>query len=99
MSVLVVTGASRGIGAEIARAAARDSWQVCINYASSADEARSVVEQIALEGGRAIAVQADVGDDEQVAAMFEKVDRDLGPVTGLVNNAGINGGSCREWGS
>ena len=95
MSVLVVTGSSRGIGAEIARAAAREGWQVCINYSRSKDEAKDVVEQIAAEGGRAIAAQADVGDDEQVAAMFEQVDRDLGPVTGLVNNAGINGGSCR----
>ena len=95
MSVLLVTGSSRGIGAEIARAAAREGWQVCINFARSEDEANAVVDQITAEGGRAIAVQADVGNDEEVAAMFEQVDRDLGRVTGLVNNAGINGGSCR----
>ena len=95
MSVLVVTGSSRGIGAEIARAAAQEGWQVCINYARSESEANDVVEQISADGGRAIAVQADVGNDEQVAAMFERVDRELGPVSGLVNNAGINGGSCR----
>ena len=95
MSVLLVTGSSRGIGAEIARAAAREGWQVCINYARSEDEANGVVEQITSEGGRATAVRADVGNDAEVAAMFEQIDRDLGPVTGLVNNAGINGGSCR----
>ena len=93
--VLLVTGSSRGIGAEIARRAASDGWAVCINYASSADEASGVVEQITGSGGRAMAVQADVGDDDQVAAMFDAIDAELGRVNGLVNNAGINGNVCR----
>ena len=93
--VLLVTGSSRGIGAEIARRAAADGWGVCINYATSAEEAQGVVTQIRDMGGEAIAVQADVGDDAQVAAMFETIDQGLGRVTGLVNNAGINGNVCR----
>jgi NAD(P)-dependent dehydrogenase (short-subunit alcohol dehydrogenase family) len=95
MSVLVVTGASRGIGAEIARLAAWDGWKVCVNYSSSADEAAGVVDDITSAGGTAIAVQANVGEEGQVKAMFEQVDTDLGLVTGLVNNAGINGAGCR----
>ncbi|MYJ51445.1 MAG: SDR family oxidoreductase [Gammaproteobacteria bacterium] len=95
MSVAVVTGASRGIGAEIARHAAREGWKVCVNYRSSRDEAQSVVEEIRREGGTAAALQADVGNEEQVGRMFDETARQLGPVTGLVNNAGINGNVCR----
>ncbi len=93
--VLVVTGASRGIGAEIARAAASENWSVCVNYTRSAQEAQGVVEQIIAAGGHAIAARADVGTESEVAAMFDQVDRKLGPVCGLVNNAGINGNSVR----
>ena len=93
--VLLVTGASRGIGAEIARQAATEGWSVCINYATSAEEADGVVEQIAAAGGNAMSARADVGDDDQVAAMFNDIDDTLGPVSGLVNNAGINGNVCR----
>lgn len=95
MSVLVVTGGSRGIGAEICRKAAAEGWSVCVNYASSSGEAESVVASISKAGGRAIAAQADVADDDQVAAMFEKVDKEIGRVTGLVNNAGVNGAGAR----
>ncbi len=91
MSVLVVTGGSRGIGAEICRLAATRDWAVAVNYAHSADEAESVVTEIKAGGGKAIAVQADVSDADQVEAMFARIDQELGPVTGLVNNAGING--------
>lgn len=91
MSVLVVTGSSRGIGAEICRRAAAEGWSVCVNYAASADEAGAVVESIVQAGGRAVAAQADVAREAEVAAMFEQVDAELGPVTGLINNAGING--------
>ena len=93
--VAFITGASRGIGAEIARQAAGKGWAVCINYATSSDEAAGVVEQIHSAGGKAIAAQADVGDEAQVAAMFDRVDAELGMVTGLVNNAGINGNVVR----
>ena len=91
MSALVVTGGSRGIGAAICRLGAGRGWAVCVNYASSAGEAAGVVADIEGAGGRAIAVQADVSKPREVEAMFQQVDEALGPVTGLVNNAGIMG--------
>ena len=91
MGVLVVTGGSRGIGAEICRLGAQRGWAVCVNYASSADEADGVVAEIEASGGRAIAAQADVSVPEAVERMFDQVDSELGPVTGLVNNAGVQG--------
>ncbi len=95
MKVLLVTGSSRGIGAEICRLAAADDWKVCINYANSADEADRLVHDIRLQGGIAIALQANVANEDEVITMFERVDLELGPVTGLVNNAGIGGGGTR----
>jgi NAD(P)-dependent dehydrogenase (short-subunit alcohol dehydrogenase family) len=91
MGVLVVTGSSRGIGAEICRLGAERGWAVCVNYASSADEAQGVVEEIEGAGGRAIAVRADVSVPQDVEALLQRVDAELGPVTGLVNNAGAMG--------
>ena len=91
MSALVVTGGSRGIGAAICRLGAGRGWAVCVNYASSAGEAAGVVADIEGAGGRAIAVQADVSKPREVEAMFQQVDEALGPVMGLVNNAGIMG--------
>ena len=91
MGVLVVTGGSRGIGAAICRIGAKRGWAVCVNYASSKEEAFGVVADIEQAGGQAIAVQADVAVPEDVESLFEKVDTDLGPVEGLVNNAGIMG--------
>lgn len=95
MNVLIVTGSSRGIGAEICRQAAADGWKVCINYARSEDEADRLVHEIRQAGGIAIALQADVANEDAVITMFERVDLELGPVTGLVNNAGVNGGGTR----
>ena len=86
---LVVTGSSRGIGAEICRLAAQRGWLVCVNYRNSHDEAAAVVDQIRSSGGVAMAVKAEV------STMFDKVEQDLGPVKGLVNNAGVNGGGTR----
>ncbi|NKB77606.1 MAG: SDR family oxidoreductase [Gammaproteobacteria bacterium] len=91
MSVLVVTGSSRGIGAEVCRMAAMEGWAVCVNYSNSQEEANAVVEEINAAGGNSIAVKADVSVNADVARMFEIVDKQLGPVTALVNNAGING--------
>lgn len=87
--VLLVTGASRGIGAATALLAARQGWTVAVNYSANARAADSVVRQIQDEGGTAIALQADVSDEAQVLAMFGRIDADLGRLTGLVNNAGV----------
>ena len=75
--------------------AASEGWKVCVNYASSADEAEAVVAQITQSGGQAIAAKANVSIESEVTSMFEQIDRELGPVTGLVNCAGINGCSTR----
>jgi NAD(P)-dependent dehydrogenase (short-subunit alcohol dehydrogenase family) len=87
--ILLVTGGSRGIGAATALLAARKGYAVAVNYASHAAAAEQVVGAIRAAGGRAIAVQADVADEAQVLAMFERVDRELGRLTALVNNAGV----------
>lgn len=92
---LIVTGASRGIGAATAKLAAKAGWRVCVNYNSHAGEADAVVAAIRAAGGTAIAVQADMGDEAQIVAMFARVDRELGPLGGLVNNAGYLGGEHR----
>lgn len=87
--VLLVTGASRGIGAATALLAAQAGWAVAVNYSANARAADGVVRQIEDGGGRAIALQADVSDEEQVLAMFAQIDAQLGRLTGLVNNAGV----------
>ena len=89
MSVLVVTGGTRGIGAATARLAAARGYAVCVNYRADSDAAESVVRDITTSGGRAIAVQADVANEGDVIRLFESVDRALGPLTALVNNAGV----------
>lgn len=95
MNVLIVTGASKGIGAKICIEAAREGWACAVNYASDAVGAERVVSEITEAGGSAIAVQADVSDPAAVAVMFETVDSQLGSVTGLVNNAGTMGSQGR----
>ncbi|MEP6792302.1 MAG: SDR family oxidoreductase [Ramlibacter sp.] len=87
--VLLVTGASRGIGAATALLAARKGWAVAVNYTANSAAAAEVVRQIEAGGGKAFAVQADVADERQVLAMFEQMDTKLGRLTGLVNNAGV----------
>ena len=87
--VLLVTGASRGIGAATARLAARNGWAVAVNYTANALAADEVVRDIRTAGGRALAVQADVADEAQVLRLFETIDAQLGRLTGLVNNAGV----------
>jgi NAD(P)-dependent dehydrogenase (short-subunit alcohol dehydrogenase family) len=93
--VAVVTGAGRGIGAAIAEGAAARGMAVCINYRANAEAATKLVERIARGGGHAIAVQGDVAVERDVMEMFRRVDGELGPVTALVNNAGIIGGEFR----
>jgi NAD(P)-dependent dehydrogenase (short-subunit alcohol dehydrogenase family) len=87
--VLVVTGASRGIGAAVASLAGRRGYRVCVNFLASEKEADEVVADIRRDGGEAIAVQADVSLGDDVERLFSTVDDRLGPVTALVNNAGV----------
>lgn len=87
--VLIVTGGSRGIGAATARRAARDGWDVCVNYAGNAAAADEVCGQIRELGQRAVPVQGNVADLAAVQALFAKCDAELGRPSGLVNNAGI----------
>jgi NAD(P)-dependent dehydrogenase (short-subunit alcohol dehydrogenase family) len=89
--VLLVTGGSRGIGAAIARGAARSGWRVVVNYAKAADAAEAVVREIESAGGSALALQGDVAREEDVLATFGEIDRRFGRIDGLVNNAGIVG--------
>lgn len=87
--VIIVTGASRGIGAATALLAAQRGYSVCVNYRAHQLEADGVVRQIQSAGGRAISVAADVSSEPDVVRLFETCDRELGSPTALVNNAGI----------
>ena len=87
--IVLITGASRGIGAATALLAARQGWAVAVNYARNGEAAESVVRHIVDAGGRAVAVRADVAVESEVAAMFAAVDQGLGRITALVNNAGV----------
>ena len=87
--VTVVTGGGRGIGAATSELLAGEGHAVCVDYARDVGAAEEVVDRIRRTGGRAIAVQADVASESDVLRLFEQVDRELGPVTCLVNNAGI----------
>lgn len=93
--VLLVTGGSRGIGAATCLLAAQKGWAVAVNYTANSQAADDVVTQIQKAGGEAMSVQADVANEEQVLAMFEKVRSTLGPLQGLVNNAGVVDVSAR----
>jgi len=86
---LIVTGGGRGIGASIARLAARSGYSVCVNYFRNVVAAASVVDDILLEGGRTVAVQADVSCESDVLRLFRRASELLGPVCGLVNNAAV----------
>ena len=93
--VLLITGASRGIGAATAWLAAQQGWAVAVNYTANSLAADEVVRRIRASGGTAMAVQADVANEAQVLAMFARVDAKLGPLSGLVNNAGVVDVSAR----
>ena len=92
--VMVVTGAGRGIGAACAEIAAREGFAVAVNYGRQREPAEAVAARIRAGGGTAVAIQADVGDREQVRTLFATVDERLGPLTALINNAGITGPLC-----
>ncbi len=95
MAVLIVTGASRGIGAAVARLAGARGYAVAVNYARDAVAANAVVAAIRAAGGRAVAIQADVAHEADVLRLFVAAEDALGPLTALVNNAGITGGIAR----
>jgi NAD(P)-dependent dehydrogenase (short-subunit alcohol dehydrogenase family) len=92
---LIVTGASRGIGAAIARLAGQHGYAVAVNFATGHGEANSIVQQIVSTGGRAHAIQADIAREEDVIRLFETVERELGSIKALVNNAAVTGGFSR----
>jgi NAD(P)-dependent dehydrogenase (short-subunit alcohol dehydrogenase family) len=92
---LIVTGASRGIGAAVAQFAAARGYRVAVNFQSGEAEARALANEIGRNGSRALAIQADVAGEEDIIRMFQTAERELGPITALVNNAGITGGFAR----
>ncbi len=87
--IMLVTGSSRGIGAETARLAALAGFDICVNYHSNRSAALEVVSAITDAGQHAIAVQADVSSEAEVLRLFEAIDNELGCITALVNNAGV----------
>jgi NAD(P)-dependent dehydrogenase (short-subunit alcohol dehydrogenase family) len=92
---LIVTGASRGIGAAVAKLAGGRGWAVAVNFSSGKIGAEKIADEIRARGGRAVAIHADVSREEQIVGMFEKAEQELGPISGLVNNAGVTGGFAR----
>src|SRR5215470_8667245 len=99
MSVVIVTGGSRGIGADICARAAERGYGVGVNYRSGGKEAAAIVGAISKHGGRATAVRADVTKEDEVVRMFDEVTSKLGQITALINNAGWGGqhGPIEAW--
>ncbi len=92
---VVITGASRGIGAATARLAAGRGFSVAVNYVSGEAEAAEVVRAIREKGGKAAAIRGDLGRESDIVQLFAEAERELGPLRGLVNNAGVTGGFAR----
>ena len=88
---VIVTGGSRGIGAATALLAAKEGYDVCIGFAAQEEKAQTVVRQIRDLGQKALAVQCDVSSEADVMRLFAAADAELGPISALVNNAGISG--------
>ncbi|MBY0530945.1 MAG: SDR family oxidoreductase [Xanthobacteraceae bacterium] len=89
--ILLVTGASRGIGAAIARLAAKRGYDVAVNYAGNEAAANAVVADIQSAGRRGVAIKGDMGNPRDIVNLFSEVDKQLGRITDLVNNAGVMG--------
>jgi NAD(P)-dependent dehydrogenase (short-subunit alcohol dehydrogenase family) len=94
--LIVVTGGSRGIGAAICRRLAADGYAIAVNYAADAKAAEATVAAIEKVRGRAQAFQADVADPAALRDLFDKATKALGPLAGLVNNAGVGGRFARS---
>jgi NAD(P)-dependent dehydrogenase (short-subunit alcohol dehydrogenase family) len=92
---VIVTGASRGIGAAIARLVGANGFAVAVNFSTNRAGAEEVVREIVAGGGRAVAIHGDVSREEEILLMFETAVRELGQIGGLVNNAGVTGGLHR----
>jgi NAD(P)-dependent dehydrogenase (short-subunit alcohol dehydrogenase family) len=92
---VIVTGAGRGIGAAVARLIGANGFPVVVNYAKSKSAADAVAAEIVSAGGRAIAIQGDVGRETDILRLFEKAEKEFGAIGGLVNNAGVTGGFAR----
>jgi NAD(P)-dependent dehydrogenase (short-subunit alcohol dehydrogenase family) len=95
LGTLIVTGASRGIGAATAKLAAAHGYSVAVNFSTGEAEAKSVVAEIQNNGARALAIHADVSREDHILKLFQKAERELGPIKALVNNAGVTGGFVR----
>ncbi len=91
--IAIVTGASSGIGAATAKLLGAQGYAVCVHYNNNKQGANDVLESILAKGGHAIAVKADLHSENEITALFDEVDKKLGLVTALVNNAGHNGGT------
>jgi len=87
--ITLITGGDRGIGRATALCLASKGHKICVGYRAREANAREVVERIRHLGGEAIAIQADISQEEQIVALFKQIDKDLGPISGLVNNAGM----------
>jgi NAD(P)-dependent dehydrogenase (short-subunit alcohol dehydrogenase family) len=92
---LVVTGGSRGIGAAVARLAGSRGYSVAVNFLADKTAARGVVEEIRSSGSLAVAIQGDVAREADIIHLFQEAEQELGPICGLVNNAGVTGGFTR----
>ena len=92
---VIVTGGSRGIGAAVAKLIGANGFPVAVNYTTNKSAAGLVAGDIVAAGGRAIAIQGDVALEKDVLGLFETAARELGPIGGLVNNAGVTGGFAR----
>jgi NAD(P)-dependent dehydrogenase (short-subunit alcohol dehydrogenase family) len=92
--VAIVTGASRGIGAATAKLLSLNGYAVCVTYFTGKKQADDVINEINKQHGTAIAVKADISIESDIVNLFNEVNKQLGPVTALINNAGINGGTC-----
>jgi NAD(P)-dependent dehydrogenase (short-subunit alcohol dehydrogenase family) len=93
--MLIVTGASRGIGAAVALAAADAGYAVAVNYVRDEAAANRIVDQIHQRGGEACAIGASIGRESEIIHLFQRAEEELGPIRALVNNAGITGGFAR----